>query len=438
MKRVKSLSLSRRTLLRGMGASLALPFMEAMLPRVAKASTGATPKRLSVVYSPNGMAMTAFTPSITGRDYEMTPILEPLAHLRKDFLVINGLGMEKTPGHIGCAGLLTGSSVRQTEGSDLQCGISMDQVLANHYSGQTQFSSLQMGIEPSSLLGSCAPAYSCTYTNTLSWRSDTTALPVSNNPADVFERMFGDGNISDEQARIAQLRRKKSVLDFVREDAVALSGQLGMHDRRKLDEYLDAVRDVEMRIQMASQQNADVDYSSLERPSGIPDGFKEHVQLMVDLQVLALQTDLTRVTTFMLGRELSNRAYPEIDVSDSHHMLSHHAGDKDRLAKLERINRYHKEQFAYYLERLRATPDGEGSLLDSTIVLSGTCMGDSDAHDSSDLPVIVAGGGVAGGRHLAVPRGTPISNLHVGLLQRFGIATESFGDSNGSLDIFSA
>ncbi|MGH8446817.1 MAG: DUF1552 domain-containing protein [Solimonas sp.] len=416
------------------------------MPSAAAAEPSARPKRLGVFYTPNGMIMQSFTPALAGRDYAMTPTLAPLADLRERYTVVSGLAhynasaLGDGPGSHGrsCAAFLTGAHPKRTEGSDLQCGISMDQIVAQRYGSATQLASLELGIEPPSLLGSCDVGYSCTYTNTLSWRSPTVALPVTVNPRDVFERLFGDGDALDEKSRQAQLARKASILDFVRDDATRLAGRLGSNDRRKMDEYLDSIRDLERRIATASSQNMALDTGGMARPAGIPDVFEDHVRMMIDLQVLAMQTDLTRVCSFMLGREISNRSYPEIGIADSHHMLSHHGGDPEKIAKLALINRLHMQQFAYYLERLSRTRDGEGSLLDSTLVLAGASLGEPNEHDNMNLPVIVAGGGLPGNRHLAAPRHTPMCNLMLSLLHRLDIPLERFGDSTGTLDALTA
>ena len=433
--------IARRTVLRGLGTALALPLMEAMLPSARAAEPARRPKRLQVFYTPNGMIMQNFTPAKAGRDYALPPTLTPLEPFRDRFTVVTGLAHYQAsalgdgPGSHGrsCGAFLTGAHPRRTEGSDLHCGISMDQIVANHFANDTQLTSLELGIDPPSLLGSCDVGYSCTYTNTLSWRNPTVGLPVTVNPRDVFERLFGDGDASDEKSRRAQLERRSSILDFVREDAARLSVRLGATDRRKMDEYLQAIRDVERRIAKASQGNAHVDASELARPAGIPDSFAEHVRMMIDLQVLALQADLTRVCSFMIGRELSNRTYPEVGVPDAHHMLSHHGGDAEKISKLARINRLHMQHFAYYLERMQATPDGEGSLLDGTLVLEGASLGEPNEHDNMNLPIIVAGGGVPGNRHLVVPKHTPMCNLMLAMMQAFGIEQTQFGDSTAPL-----
>lgn len=429
--------LDRRTVLRGFGTALALPLLEAMLPAARAADVAARPKRLQVFYSPNGLTMDSYRPQQTGSGYALPSTLQPLAPFQDRFTVVTGLAHQKAQGGAGhgpsCPAFLTGVEVRRTEGSDLHCGISMDQVLASHYASATPLPSLELGIDPPSLLGSCDIGYSCTYTNTLSWRSPTVALPVTVNPREVFERLFGDGDALDAASRQAALRRQSSILDFVREDARRLSGALGSNDRLKMDAYLESVRDIERRIQKSSQIDIGAQAADLTRPAGIPESFDEHAKMMIDLQVLAMQSDLTRVSTFMIGRELSNRTYAEIGVPDAHHMLSHHGGDPAKMERLAKINRLHMQHFAYYLERMAATRDGEGSLLDSTLVLRGCAFGDSNSHDKLDLPIIVAGARIPGGRHVVVPKLTPMSNLLLAMLQHFGIPMDSFGDSTGPL-----
>jgi hypothetical protein len=439
--------LNRRTLLRGLGATITLPLMESMIPSaLATTVMDNRPKRLSVFYIPNGLRMPLFTPAEAGENYALTPILEPIARHKQKFTVISGLAhynanaLGDGPGSHGrsCGAYLTGAHPKRTEGADIFCGISMDQVLANHLGHHTQLASLELGIEPPSLLGSCDIGYSCTYTNTLSWRSPTSPLPVVVKPSDVFERLFGDTTVLDEKSRKAQLATKASILDFVLEDASRLSPRLGMNDRRKMEEYLDSIRTVELRIQKASQQAQEVDTSHVQLPVGIPESFEEHVRLMIDLQVLALQSDMTRISTFMLGRELSNRAYAEIGVPDAHHSLSHHGGDEEKIAKLVKINRLHMEQFGYLLDRLSDTADGERTLLDSTLVMGGASLGEPNDHDNMNLPAIVAGGGLRGNRHIVEPKHTPMSNLMLSLMHEMGVPVDSFGDSTGVINALSA
>lgn len=433
--------LARRTVLRGLGTTLALPFLEAMMPRASAADVAQRPRRLQVFYTPNGMTMADYRPTATGAEFELPPTLAPLTPHRDRILVVSGLGHpqaaamgDRPAGHgRSCPAFLTGTHAKQTEGPDIRCGVSMDQVFAAHLGDATQVPSLELGIDQSSTLGSCDINYSCAYTNGISWLTPTVPLPVTANPRDVFERLFGDGEALDQKSRLAQLRRQSSILDFVMEDATRLSGKLGIEDRRKLDEYLESTRAIEKRIQRAQGSPASTQAAAMVQPAGIPDDFSEHVRLMIDLQVLAMQADITRIGTFMIGREISNRTYPEIGVPDSHHMLSHHGRNADKMAKLARINRYHMEFFAYALRRMNETRDGEGSLLDSTLVLRGSAFGDSNDHDYMDLPVILAGGLVKGGRHIVTAPGTTMSNLLLAGLNLLGVPARSFGDSTGPL-----
>ncbi|BBC73849.1 conserved hypothetical protein [Altererythrobacter sp. B11] len=442
--RVLSQPLHRRTMLRGLGAAMALPFLEAMAPSARAADITARPKRLQIFYSPNGMMMQDFRPAAAGTELTLPSTLEPLAPFRKQLTVVTGLGHpqaaamgDRPAGHgRSCPAFLTGVHVKQTEGPDIRCGISMDQVYANYLADgsdqATQLNSLELGIDQASLLGSCDINYSCAYTNGISWRNETVPLPVTANPRDVFERMFGAGFALDEKSRAARIERQASILDFVMEDTARLSGRLGADDRHKLDEYFEATRDVEKRIQRAAASGFQ-DAGDLQRPAGIPESFDEHAKLMIDLQVLAMQADITRVGSFMIGRELSNRTYPEIGVPDSHHMLSHHGNDPEKIAKLVRINRYHMEYFAYYLQKMAEAKDGEGSLLDRTLVIRGSAFGDPNDHDHMDLPIIVAGGLVPGNRHLQVEHGTTMSNLMLAGLHALDVPAQSFGDSTGPL-----
>ncbi|WP_084580056.1 DUF1552 domain-containing protein [Sphingomonas azotifigens] len=439
--RILRTPLSRRTLLRGAGTTVALPFLEAMMPSARAADVAARPKRLQIFYTPNGMMMEQFRPSASAQGFALPPTLEPLAAHRQRLAVISGLGHpsaaamgDRPAGHgRSCPAFLTGTHVRQTEGTDIRCNVSVDQVYARHLGDATQLPSLELGIDQASLLGSCDIGYSCAYTNGISWLSPTVPLPVAANPREVFERLFGDGDALDAGSRLAQARRQTSILDFVRDDTVRLAGQLGAEDRHKLDEYLEATRDIERRIQKAGSAPAGDPRGAIERPAGIPDTFDQHVRLMIDLQVLAMQADITRVGSFMIGREISNRTYPEIGVPDSHHMLSHHGDNPEKKAKLARINRYHMEYFAYYLDRMAAVKDGEGSLLDRTIVLRGSAFGDPNVHDHMDLPVIVAGGLVQGDTHVRVEAGTTMSNLLLAALQALDVPATGFGDSAGTL-----
>lgn len=434
-------AISRRTVLRGLGTTMALPFLEAMMPSARAADLAARPKRLQIFYSPNGMTMPDFVPATTGTDFTLPSTLAPLAEHREHIAIVSGLGHpqaaamgDRPAGHgRSCPAFLTGAHARQTEGPDIRCGVSMDQVFAAHLGDATPLASLELGIDQASLLGSCDINYSCAYTNGISWLTPTVPLPVEANPRAVFERLFGDGDASDEAGRLAQLRRQSSILDFVLEDSARLSGQLGMEDKHKLDEYLEATRAIERRIQRAQISPVSPQAAALRQPAGIPDDFAEHVKLMIDLQVLAMQADITRAGTFMIGRELSNRTYPEIGVPDSHHMLSHHGNNPQKMAQLAKINRHHMEFFAYYLQRMKETRDGDASLLDRTLVIRGSAFGDSNEHDYMDLPVIVAGGLVKGGRHVKVAKGTTMSNLLLAGLNLLDVPATSFGDSTAPL-----
>lgn len=429
--------MNRRALLRGVGTAMALPLLDSMVGSARAAEADQLPKRLQIFYMPNGMIMTSFTPKTTGAGYEMSPTLQPLAAFRDRFTVITGLSQPKkgdAPPHArNCAGFLTGAEVKHTDGFDFRAGMSMDQIVARQFGQSTQLASLELGLEPPSLNGTCEVSASCAYTNTLSWRDPTTPMPVIVNPRDVFERMFGDSDGVDPKSRLAQLKRQASILDFVMDDAATMSRSLGAGDRHKLNQYMEAVRDVERRIQKAEQGGQGAVSTDFARPSGIPDTFEAHMRVMVDLQVLAMQADLTRVSSFMLGREISNRAYPEIGVADAHHMLSHHGNDPEKIAKLVKINQLHMEQFAYYLKRMSETKDGEGSLLDRTLVMAGAAMGNPNEHDSDDLPLMIAGGLTKGGRHIAAPKGTAISNLLVTVMDTLGVRHDAIGDSTGSL-----
>ena len=446
MKSSKSLKLasapvSRRTLLKGLGASIALPVMESLLPPALAKSLDKRPKRMTVFYSPNGVRMQRYTPTVAGQDYEMTPILKPLENLRDKFSVISGLAHYQASafgappaGHgRSCPAFLTGAHAKATEGADIYCGISADQVAAQYFAKDTQLASLELGIEPPSLLGSCDINYSCTYTNTISWKSPTQALPAMVAPGVVFEHLFGDGNQIDEPTRQMRLKHKSSILDFIREEAKRVNQDLGTNDRQKMDQYFESIRDVERRIAKARHTSIEMNLEDFSVPAHIPSDYEEHVEIMLDLQMLALQTDITRVSTFMLGRELSNHAYTNLGIPDGHHALSHHANVPEKIDKLVKINAYHNQLFASYLEKMANITDGDSNLLDNTFVIRGACIGDSNEHDHMDLPIILAGGGLQGNRHIAAEKHTPMCNLLLSVLQQMGVPTTSFGDSTEPL-----
>ena len=436
-------TMNRRTILRGTGAVLALPLLDAMVSNATAMEAGAAArKRLHVIYTPNGMLMQNWTPASEGEGYAITPTLKPLEPYRNKMLVISGLDHAQAEAlgdgagdHGRCCGsYLTGVHVKKTEGADLASGVSMDQLVAKQYGEKTQIPSLEMGLEPPSLVGSCDTGYSCAYTNTLSWASANTPLPVTINPREVFEQLFGDGDSLDAKSRLAQLKRQASILDFVADDAKRLSANMGATDKHKLDEYMTSVRDIERRIQKMEQGGGDVAaLPAFARPSGVPDGFEDHARMMVDLMVLAAQADLTLVNTLMLARETSARSYPEIGVPDGHHPLSHHGNDPEKMARLTKINTLHMEQVAYYLKRMSETKEGDGTLLDHTMLLAGASLADPNAHSHRDLPTIVAGGLIKGNRHLVAPKQTPMTNLMLAMMDTLGVKVEKLGDSSGRL-----
>jgi hypothetical protein len=438
-------SIPRRLFLRGVGTALALPFLDAMTPAFAGATTPA--RRLGVVYVPNGIMPDRWAPAVEGANFALTPILEPLASFRDQILVLSGLDQKNAnarPGEGGafhsraCATFLTGVHPKPTEGNDMAAGISVDQIAARALGKQTQLSSLEMALDPPETAGACEPQYTCTYMNTLCWRSPTTPLPMENQPRAVFERLFGDSQTTNPAERLARIRQERSLLDAMVEEVAGFKKDLGSGDRAKLAEYLDSIRDVERRIQIAEVQSAR-ELPQLDRPAGIPASFSAYAKLMFDLQVLAYQTDLTRVTSFMIAHERSVRTYSEIGVPDSHHPFSHHRGDPKSIEKVVEINTFHVKLFAYLLEKLKSTPDGDGSLLDHSVLLYGSGLSDGNLHTAENLPVLVAGGGlgVKGGRHIRYPAGTPMSNLYLTMLDKLGTRVDNLGDSTGELGMLS-
>jgi hypothetical protein len=438
--------IARRTVLRGLGGTIALPLLDAMVPALtAQSRTPAAPvRRLSLIYVGNGAAIEYWTPTGEGADFTMSPILEPLTPYRDRVVVLSGFDNKPALALVGEPGaghgrvspaFLSGIHPKPTEGADFEAGITMDQIAAAQFRGVTELGSLELCLESTELAGTCEQGLSCVYTNTISWRAPTTPLPMENNPRAVFERLFGETGSTNADARLAHLKHRRSILDSLQQDVVRLRRTLGSRDRARVAEYLGAIRDVEQRIETAEAQ-ATRELPVVEQPIGIPPTFEAHVKLMFDLQVLAYQCDLTRVITFMMVREISQRSYPEVGVSDAHHALSHHSNEPEKVAKLAKINTYHTQMLAYYLEKLRSTPDGDGTLLDHVMVLYGGGMGDSDRHDPRNLPILVAGGGTAGitgGRHVLYPPGTPLMNLHVTLLDKLGVPLERLGDSTGEL-----
>jgi hypothetical protein len=442
--------LPRRTFLRGIGAALALPLLDSMVPAFGSSRVAAATRvpRLGVVYFPNGLFMPKWTPKETGPAYELTPVLEPLKAYREHFLVLSGLAHQPAvslPGegsgdHVrASAAFLTGVRPKRTEGPDIRAGRSLDQIVARELGKATQLESLELCLESNDLAGSCEAGYSCAYANTLAWRTDTTPLPMENDPRAVFERMFGDTDDTTPAARRARIQQDRSILDGLRQDVARLNKGVSPGDRTKLDQYFEAIRDVERRIQKAEAQST-LELPVFDRPVGIPAAYDEHARVMFDLQVLAYQSDVTRVTTMMLARETSQRPYPEIGIADGHHGLSHHGGDADKIEKVTKINTFHAQQFAYLLERLRSTPDGGDCLLDNVMILYGCGLSDSNSHLHTDLPILLAGGGAGhlkGGRHVRYADGTPLTNLQLTLLDKLGLPLERFGDSTGQVDSLS-
>ncbi len=440
-------TLARRTFLRGVGTTLALPFLDAMVPSMSLGGTGmkATPAiRLGFVYVPNGIIQNGWLPSQVGSGFEMPSTMKPLEAHRDRLVVLSNLmqnagrALGDGAGDHARAGAtwLTGVHPKKTEGVDIRAGISADQIAARELGNKTQLASLEIGLEEPNLAGGCDSGYSCAYTNTTSWRTPTTPNPMEVNPRAVFERLFGDGESNDPAARIKRLEQDRSILDFIRGDVARLETGLGSRDKSKLNEYLEGIRDIERRIQKAEQQSATMKLPLMERPTSIPDEFTDHAKLMSDLMVIAFQTDMTRVVSFMMAREGSNRSYRSIGVSDGHHSVTHHQNDPQKIAKTMKINELHVQSFAYLLDRLKATPEGEGNLLDHSLILYGSSISDGNAHTHHDLPLLLAGGGacnIKGGQHIRYPEQTPMNNLLVTMLDRAGVRTENLGDATGTL-----
>lgn len=439
--------LPRRTFLRGIGATLALPLLDAMVPAMAATRlTAAKPAvRLGFVYVPNGIIQKAWLPAKTGTGYEMASTMKPLEAYREKILVLSNLmqnggrALGDGAGDHARAGAtwLTGVHPKKTEGSDIHAAISADQIAADEFGKTTQLASLEIGLEEPSLAGGCDSGYSCAYTNTISWRNPTMPNPMEVNPRAVFERLFGDGETTDPAARLKRMNEDRSILDFVRGDVARLEPGLGSRDKRKLNEYLEGIRDIERRIQKAEEQNASVKIPVFERPDGIPDDFEEHAKLMSDLMVIAFQTDMTRVVSYMMAREGSNRSYRSIGISDGHHSVTHHQNDPEKIAKTMKIDQLHVKTFGYLLGKLDSTPDGDGTLLDHSMILFGSSISDGNAHTHHDLPLVLAGGGagqVKGGRHIRYAPETPMNNLLLSMLDKSGVHAEKLGDSTGELN----
>ena len=433
-------SLPRRTVLRGLGASLALPFLDAMGPAFSLRGRAAEKpaQRFQTFYVPNGMAMEFWTPKGSGTAFELSPILEPLAPFRDQMLVLSGIKANWNYIHAGASGsFLTGTTRGGKTEIEIIADVSIDQLLARHFASDTQVASLELSMDVPANAGACTGNLSCVYTHTLSWRGPTQPLPMEWNPRVVFERLFGDSGNTDRRARDARLQQHKSILDSVADKLASLRKDLGAQDQTKIDEYTEAVRDVERRIQKAEQQ-IDLELPSLEQPQGAPPVFEDHLALMLDLQLLALRSDLTRVISFMIGKEQSARPYPQIGVPEAHHPLSHHNDIPELIAHMSKINRYHAELFSKYLTKLRETPDGDGSLLDHMTILYGSGISNSTRHSGDNLPILVMGGGAGtlkGGRHLAYTDKPTMANLLVTLMDKMGVPVEKVGGSTGKLPL---
>src|SRR5215470_10100909 len=388
-------SIPRRTFLRGAGAVLALPALDAMTPALSAETQ--RPIRMSFIEVPNGIMMDRWTPATEGADFELTPVLQPLAQFRDRMLVLSGLDQQQCAARENevagdhpraCTAWLTGAHAKMTAGADLRAGVSVDQVAAREFGKYTQLASLEVGLESAEVMGACESAYSCAYYNTISWRNETTPLPMENRPRAIFERLFGDAGTADAQTRMAFLADTRSILDSVMDEVKRLRGKLGGPDRGKIDQYLEAVRDVERRLQLAEKQ-ADHEVPNIAGPAGVPQIFSEYYKLMTDLMVLAWQTDMTRVCTFQVGHEMSGRAYPEVGFGDAHHPCTHHQGDSEKIEKTIKINIFHTKMLAYYLDKLQSTPDGDGSLLDHSMLLYGGALSDGNLHLYTNLPLML-------------------------------------------------
>jgi hypothetical protein len=440
--------LSRRTVLKGIGTTLALPFLDCMLPRRARAEAAALavlPRRLAFIYIPNGVHLPDWTPQTVGENFDLPPTLAPLADHKDHLTVLTGLAQDKGrpngdgPGDHARAlsSFLTGCQAYKTNGANIRVGVSADQVAAQQIGHRTRFPSLELGVDRGAQSGNCDSGYSCAYSSNMAWRSPTSPLPKEVDPRVVFERLFGYGNDAEsEQSRASRARYEKSVLDFVREDAGRLKNKLGATDQRKMDEYLTGVREVEQRIAHA-EKSSQREMPKYARPDGIPPEHPDHMRLMCDLLVLAFQADLTRVATFMFGNAGSNRSYSFIGVPEGHHDLSHHGNDEKKQAKISQINQFHTKNLAYLLERMKSVREGDGTLLDQAMVAYGSGLGDGNAHNHDKLPILVAGragGTIRAGRHIQYEKETPLNNLWLSLLDRIDAHAEPFGDATGRLE----
>jgi hypothetical protein len=434
-------AISRRTILRGLGTAVSLPFLDAMVPALAPGA-GKPPLRMAFVYVPNGIDMRHWNPDYEGKLGELPKILKPMEPFREDITLLGNLThntgralLDGAGDHGRCCGsYLTGIQVRKST-TDIKAGVSMDQIVANQVGSQTRFPSLEIGLEDARQSGDCDSGYSCAYTNNLAWKSETQPLPPILDPRSLFERLFGNGVALSPEARAREAKYRRSILDFVTDDTKKLEGSLGPTDRRKLDEYLSSIRAVETQLEKAERDNAQID-PHMEKPYGVPADFAEHFKLMTDMMTIALQADLTRVMTFLVTHEGTSRAYREIGISDGHHPLTHHQGRTELLDKVTQINCYHVQQFAGWVEKLKSTKDAGGSLLDNCMIVYGAGLSDGNRHLHEDLPTMMvgrAGGTIKTGRRIVFRRETPMCNLFLEMMDRMGVHVEHFGDSTGKL-----
>ena len=440
MKFITKKAVARRTFLKGVGASLALPLLDAMIPAATAASkTAATPvRRLGYVFMPMGCDQSRWTPRSEGNLNKLSPILDSLASVKDQTAIFTN--MQLKPAYPGShatsnSSFLSAAKAKVTESSDYYLGTTADQLAAQQIGQQTQLPSLELAMDLLQVVGQCDNGYACVYQNNLSWSSPTTPLPAEAHPRIVFESLFGEGGTPEE--RQAALRKRASLLDSIIDDMKRLKRSLGSNDRSRVSDYLDSIREVERRIQKAETDTKDKPMPDLDRPMGVPAAYADHARLMFDLQLLAYQGDITRITTFQIARETSNRSYPEIGISDPHHPLSHHGDNPEKIEKMSKINAFHVSLFAEYLERLKNTPEGNGSLLDNVLLLYGSGIGNPNVHNHSNLPIIVAGGaagGMKGNRHIRYEKPTPLANLHLSLLDKVGVKIDQFGDSTGKID----
>jgi hypothetical protein len=436
---ITKLALPRRTFIRGIGATVALPFLDAMVPAM-RAQAKAAP-RFTAIYCGNGANMFDWTPSTEGVGFAMSPSLTPLEPFRDRLVVLTGLDnfQATDQGDVGgqhpraAPAFMSCAHPKQTEGADVQAGTTIDQIIADRICRDTKLPSLEVSVDRNDVVGACDHGYACAYMNSMSWKTPTTPLPSETNPRFVFERMFGIGATAEE--RLARAKEDRSILDALTEEIATLRRRLGAGDRSKLGQYFDAVRDVEQRIVKAESTNSD--FSVPEQPVGVPETFKEYIELMFDLQALAFQADITRVSSLMMARENVNRSYPEIGLPEAHHSISHHGNNPEKMKAYTKLNTYHVETLTYYLNKLKSIPDGDSNLLDNTVVLFGSGMSDGNVHNNFNVPVIVVGGQalqVKGNRHAKYPKGTPLANLMLGVMDRFGVQAEKFGDSTSEID----